>query len=277
MKRILSVQDISCVGKCSLTLALPILSAMGIETSVLPTAVLSTHTAFPSPVACDLTDKLQDMAEHWKKQRIGFDGIYSAYLGKPAQADTVLSLAEDFPGVLIVDPVMGDNGKLYSRIDESFLEKMKLLCQRADAVLPNITEACFLTGTPYRENYDRAFINALLKKIVAMGSRVAVITGVSFEEGKIGVAGLGASSNSVFLYERQKLGENYHGTGDIFSSVFSGAFLKGKTWQEAAVLAAEFTARCVEETMKESRDKRLGVVFERGLPWLINQVKKRSR
>lgn len=272
MKRILTVQDISCVGKCSLTLALPVLSAMGIETAVLPTAVLSTHTAFPAPVFCDLTDHLQTIASHWENQGIEFDGIYSGYLSSPEQAQTVRHLAQRVSGKRIVDPVMGDHGKLYSRMDESFLEEMRQLCQMADVVIPNITEACYLTQTPYPECYDEKFIQHLLEKLVAMGSKYALITGIELESGKIGVMGLCGDTDKFFSYQRQKLGENYHGTGDIFSSVFAGAILLEKDWCDSAVLASEFTARCVAETMKVNRDKRFGLLFERALPWLTENI-----
>ncbi len=272
MKRILTVQDLSCVGKCSLTIALPVLSAMGVETSVMPTGVLSTHTAFAAPVVCDLTDKLGEIALHWEKQGITFDGIYSGYLATPEQADVVISLSEKFPGSLIVDPVMGDNGKLYSRIHEDFLEKMRLLCKRADVILPNITEACYLAGVPYQEKYDRSFVELLLKKLAAMGSKCVLITGISFAEERVGIMGLNAPDGNCFFYEREKLGGSYHGTGDAFASAFAGGLIVGKPWEKAATLAADFAAICVEETIKENRDKRFGILFERALPWLVEKT-----
>lgn len=270
MKRILTVQDISCVGKCSLTVALPVLSAMGVETAVLPTSVLSTHTAFPAPVVQDLTGLLVPMADHWQRIGAKFDGVYTGYLGSEQQVDAVLQMVRRFaPQMLFVDPVMGDNGRLYSGLDSAYIQKMRALCAKADVLVPNMTEACFLTDTPYREDGGEAFIGQLLEKLTAMSCGIVLITGVSFEPGKTGVMGCNGATGDRFYYGQDKLPESYHGTGDVFSSVCAGALLLEKPWQAAVKLAADFTAECIRVTMEETRDKRFGVCFEKALPGLI--------
>lgn len=275
MKRILSVQDLSCVGKCSLTVALPVISAMGVEAAVLPTAVLSTHTAFPSPAVQDLTGQMEAFCAHWQQVGVTFDGICAGYLSSPEQAGQVLRLAEQFrkPGsFLLVDPVMGDNGKLYDRITPEFAEKMRHLCARADVIVPNLTEACFLTDTPYPVEYDEGFIRCLLKKLTDSGCRVAMITGIAYGEDTTGVAGYEGKTDTYRYISHQKLPQSYHGTGDIFCAVCAGALALGKDWQEAASLAGEFTLECIRLTAREPRDKRYGVCFEKALPQLMEKL-----
>jgi len=269
MKRLLTVQDISCVGKCSLTVALPVISAMGVEAAVLPTAVLSTHTAFPAPVFRDLTGDMLPMADHWKEMGITFDGIAVGYLGSEEQVDAVLAIQEKFESFLFVDPVMGDNGRLYSRIDETFAKKVAQLCAKADAVVPNLTEACYLTGTPYPEAYDKAFVRALLEKLTAMGCPLAAITGVSFTEDTVGFVGYDAKQDQFYSYAHKKLPGSYHGTGDIFTAVCAGAMVQGASWEQALKRAADFVLRCMEVTAEEDRDRRYGVCFEKALPELM--------
>lgn len=271
MKRLLSVQDLSCLGKCSLTVALPVISAMGVEAAVLPTAVLSTHTAFPSPVVTDLGNMLEPVSRHWAQIGAGFDGICTGYLSSPEQAEQVLSVIRTLrtPDTLVLtDPVMGDGGRLYSRITPAFLEKMRLLCAGADMILPNLTEACFLTGTPYREGYDEDFLKALLIKLTDMGCAVAAITGVSLTEGQTGVVGYEKKTGAYFSHFHEKLPESYHGTGDIFCAVTAGGLMQGKGWQNALRQAAEFTCRCIRLTAEEGGDRRYGVCFEKALPSL---------
>ena len=162
MKRVLTIQDISCVGKCSLTVALPIISAFGIETAILPTAVLSTHTMFKNFTFKDLTDELEKISDHWKKEQIGFDAIYTGYLGSFEQIDLVceiVNILRDENTLVIVDPVMADNGKLYPGFTEEFAKEMAKLCSKADIILPNMTEASFMLGIPYPgTDYDEATI-----------------------------------------------------------------------------------------------------------------------
>ena len=168
MKRALTIQDISCVGKCSLTVALPIISAFGVETSVIPTAVLSTHTAFKNFTFCDLTDEIEKISNAWQKENISFDAIYTGYLGSSKQISIISELFKTFKtkdNFILVDPVMGDNGKLYSGFDQTFADEMALLCKNADVIVPNLTEASFMLHTPYiASGYDEEYIKDLLKQ-----------------------------------------------------------------------------------------------------------------
>lgn len=246
--RILTVQDISCVGQCSLTVALPIISACGIETCVLPSAVLSTHTAGFSGYTCrDLTEDIPAIAAHWRKEGITFDAVYTGYLGSTEQIAYVADLFS--PGALkIVDPAMADNGKLYPAFDAAFVEAMKGLCAKADYIVPNITEACFLTGTEYKTEYDRAYIDTLLEKLTALGCGGVILTGVSYREGKTGVV---VYEKGVYAYyEHDRLRNSCHGTGDIYASAFVGALVRGKNAYDAAVIAADYTVECIRETAK---------------------------
>lgn len=272
MKRILTIQDISCLGKCSVTVALPVLSAMGVETAVLPTAVLSTHTAFEKPAVCDLTAQMRPTIDHWMQIGASFHGIYTGYLGDVRQVDVVLALQERFqPELLFVDPVMGDHGRLYSGIDMAYVEKMRQLCAVADVIVPNVTEACLLTQTPYPEMLSDCVISRLLEKLLALGCDCAMITGAATEPGKTGVACLN-QAGETFTYTREKLPQSYHGTGDLFSSACAGALLLGKKLPDAAKLAADFTAQCIRCTPEEGRDQRYGVCFEKALPYLWNNL-----
>lgn len=272
-KRILTIQDISCVGQCSLTVALPILSACGLETVILPSAILSTHTGgFTGFTFRDLTDDLDGITEHWAKEGIFFDGLYTGYLGSARQIDQVLSIAssrlkEGSP--LIVDPAMADNGKLYPGFDEKFVEAMKRLTVKADILLPNITEACFLTGTEYRENYDEAYVKELVEKLAANDRQIVVLTGVGYKEGKTGVVVY--ENGEMKYYEHDRIAKGCHGTGDVYASAFVGAFVNGKTPYEAAVIAADYTVECIRGT-QDDPDHWYGVKFEPQLKKLIDRI-----
>lgn len=259
MKHILTIQDLSCVGRCSLTVALPVLSAMGLRCSVLPTAVLSTHTAFPGPRVQSLTDQLLPFAKHWKSLGISFDAISVGYLSDPAQADAVGGLLRllDAP-LVILDPVLGDNGKLYSRMTQAHLEAVRRLCAQADVLLPNVTEAAFLTGNPYEEQPENP--GKLLESLQTLTPRVAV-TGLTAGENSIGVCGAEPGKPPFFRYT-QRIPRQFHGTGDLFAAVLSGSLLRGLSLEKAAARAMEFVRCCVAETERESPH---GVEFERQL------------
>ena len=188
MKRVASIQDISCLGRCSLTVALPVLSVMGVECAVIPTAVLSTHTIFPDFTCRDLTDELLPIARHWKSQQVHLDAIASGYLASPRQTEAVCRVFDMLRGadtLIVVDPAMADHGRLYKPFAPDFPQYMKKVCTRADVLLPNLTEACLLTDTPYREDPDEAFVQVLLQKLSHLAPRV-VLTGVSLRPGAIG-------------------------------------------------------------------------------------------
>ena len=271
--KVLTIQDISCVGQCSLTVALPIISACGVETCVLPSAVLSTHTAgFSGYTFRDLTEDMPAIRQHWVKEGIKFAAIYTGYLGSTKQIDYVADIFADTAAencVKIVDPAMADNGNLYPGFDMAFVEAMKGLCAKADYVLPNLTEACFLTGVEYRKTYDRAYIDLILEKLTALGCKNVIFTGVSYAPGKTGIVVL---ENGVYsYYEHDFLPNSCHGTGDIYASAFVGALVRGKSAYEAAKIAADYTVACIEATAQEENHW-YGAKFEPVLIKLIQSL-----
>ena len=271
--RILTIQDISCVGQCSLTVALPIISACKIETCILPSAVLSTHTAgFKGYTFRDLTDDMPKICNHWENENIKFDAIYTGYLGSTKQieyVERIISSTKKENAPCIIDPAMADNGRLYPGFDADFVSAMKKLCARADYIIPNITEACLLCDMEYPEKYDRSYIDVLLNRLTSLGCHNIILTGISFNSGKTGVV---VYSNGDFLYyEHEKLENSCHGTGDIYSSVFTGALINGHTPYDSAVIAADFTVECIKATA-EVDGHWYGAVFEPILYKLIEKM-----
>ena len=273
-KRILTVQDISCVGQCSLTVALPILSACGFETAILPTALLSNHTAveFNGFTFLDLTSEMEKIVKQWQKENIHFSSIYIGYLGNKKEVDIVKDIYDSIlePNSLkIVDPAMADNGKLYTGFDEEYVNKMKQLVFNSDIILPNISEACLLTDTPYKEQYDEEYIKDLVNKLHYNGAKTVVLTGVGYAKEYSGVV---VSDNDNFkYYQHAKINKQYHGTGDIYSSVFTGMYLSGKSLYEAATIAADFVVECIKNTIDDV-DHWYGVKFESIIPVLAKKL-----
>ena len=274
-KKILTIQDISCVGQCSLTVALPILSACGVETCILPSAVLSTHTGgFKGYTFRDLTDDIPKIRQHWEKEGIRFEAIYTGYLGSAKQIayveDIMTSLGTDHC-VSIVDPAMADNGKLYPGFDAEFVEHMKSLAFRADYILPNITEACLLTGMEYPQEYDEPFVDLLLEKLTRSGAENVILTGVGYSPELTGVVVY--ENGRKQYYEHKKIAKGCHGTGDVFASAFTGALVTGKEAMEAATIAADYTVLCIENTQNDPAHW-YGVKFEPVLPELMKMIRK---
>lgn len=271
-KRILTIQDISCVGQCSLTVALPILSACQLETAVLPSAVLSTHTGgFTGYTFRDLTDDFSKIFAHWEKEKITFDAIYSGYLGSVKQVELVCQIMQtagkkDYQK--ICDPAMADNGKLYPAFNDEYVAAMQKLCAISDFVLPNITEACFLTGIKYQENYDEKYVADLCQKLQNLGAKNVVLTGVGYKKDSTGVV---VAGKDLKYYEHEKIAKSYHGTGDVFASVFVGALLQKKDAFCAAKMAADFVLECIKITQKDG-EHWYGVKFEECLPKLIRDL-----
>lgn len=275
MKRILTIQDISCLGKCSLTIALPIISSMGVETVILPTALLSTHTMFKHYTCLDLSDQIVPITQVWEQEGVTFDAIYTGYLGTEDEIDLVLDVIRRFrkPETLVfVDPAMGDHGRLYPAFDKAYALKNADLCSAADFIVPNITEACFMTSAPFREEYDESYILDLLTRLKALGPETAVLTGVSLSQGKTGVMGMNCRTGEVFSYQNEKIPVSYHGTGDIFSSVSAAALVRGLSSAEAMKLAADYTAHTIEVTMRNPRQPWYGVDFEATIPSLVRSL-----
>lgn len=277
MKKVLTIQDISCFGKCSITVALPIISAMGVETVILPTAVLSTHTMFKNFTVKDLTDQLVPITDHWKKEGLKFDAIYTGYLGSAEEIEIAKKIFAEFGGddtMIFIDPVMADNGKLYAAFDENYAKLNAGLCGTADIIVPNITEACFMTDTEYKEVYGEDYVKDLLQKLAGLGSKVVVLTGVSLSEGKTGVYGLDTRTGEYFTYQNDRVNVSYHGTGDVFSSVSVGAIARGLSMKEAFRLAADYTARTIQVTEENPENPWYGVDFEATIPELVEALGK---
>lgn len=268
MKRILTVQDLSCVGRCSLTVALPILSAMGINCSVLPTAVLSTHTGFPNPHIRSLTEDILPAGQHLAEIGAEFDGILIGYLSDPEQAEAVAELISAFHCPVILDPAMGDQGKLYGGITREHVSVMADLAAMADVVLPNVTEAFLLTGLPYQEQTDGQILRMMLEKLCGRKAETVIVTGVTPTKEKTGFVGI-HREEGMLSYQTDRLGKTLHGTGDMFSAVFAGSYLLGKDPVEAAELAAKFVERVLENTLEATP---FGGEFETQLPWLWQQL-----
>lgn len=269
MKRVLTIQDLSCVGKCSLTVALPILSAMGVSCSVLPTAVLSTHTGFPGPAVHSLTEEMGRFAAHWEEIGAEFDAILVGYLSDPAQAEGVLDVISAFDCPVILDPVMGDHGKCYSGITQEHIGALRDLSGMAQVVLPNVTEAALLTGAPYQAQTDGQYLRAMLQRL-CMGpkTQTVIITGTDSDPEHTGFAGI-CREEGLFSYRADRIGKTSHGTGDMFSAVFTGAYVQGADPLEAATLAANFVERVLIGTGKTTP---FGAEFEKQLPWLWGQL-----
>lgn len=271
--RILTIQDISCVGQCSITVALPILSACGIETCILPSAILSTHTVGFKDFECrDFTDEMTAFAKHWEKENIFFDALYTGYIACARQIDSILQIAKGSlrkDAKIIVDPAMADNGTLYPAFDCKFVGEMKKLCAIADVILPNVTEACLLTGTEYKSKYDESYINSLTHKLLATGAKNVVLTGVSYDEKTTGV--LVCEKGGKYYYRHRRLDRGCHGTGDVFASAFVGASCNGKSLADCAKIAADFTLECIEKTLGDE-EHWYGVKFEKCLKDLMAKV-----
>lgn len=277
MKRIITVQDISCVGKCSLTVALPIISAMGVETCVLPTAVLSTHTAFKNFTFRDLTADITPVCNHWKNEKFHFDAIYTGYLGSFEQLSLVEKIFSDFAAndsLVIVDPCMADNGKLYSGFTQEFAFAMANLCSKADVIIPNMTEASFMLGMEYKPcGYDKNYIEDLIRKLAALGAKNVVLKGIQFDEEKLGIAVYDSSSDKTQWYFHKKMAQSFHGTGDIFASVVTGALMRGMSLYDASSLAADYVVESIKCTLEHADYNWYGVDFETAVPYLIERLK----
>lgn len=276
MKRIASIQDISCLGRCSLTVALPVISALGVECAIVPTAVLSAHTAFPGFVSRDLSDQLTAIAAHWRSQHVHFDALYTGYIASAAQVRQVLDFfdAVRSPDTMIfVDPAMADHGKLYTGFGPDFPSVMAQVVAQADVAIPNLTEACLLTGTPYREEMDEPFVRELLRGVAALGAKRVVLTGVSFTPDKLGAMGYDSCTDTYFTCLDRRQRGSFHGTGDIFAATVVGGMMRGLSLEEAASLAVRFTLACIDVTARDPQADWYGVEFEKALPLLCDTAR----
>lgn len=271
-RRILTVQDISCLGQCSITVALPILSACGHETCILPSAMLSTHTGgFGMPHIRDLTEDFSGILEHWKNLKCSFDAVYTGYLGNVRHMEYVKDIFQHLltdDGMRIVDPAMGDHGQLYTGFDMEYVQAMADLCACADLILPNVTEACMMAGIPYQQDLNADYVSRLMDRMEEICPNV-VMTGIGYSETETGV--LVSQNGQRWHYTHKKIPQSFQGTGDVFASAFVGAWQQGKTLEQAVAIAADFTAKCIEKTWKEPSHW-YGVKFETVLPELVQSL-----
>lgn len=274
MKRIASIQDLSCIGKCSQSIALPVLSAMGLECAALPTALLSAHTAFDGFAACDLTGVLPAMIAHWKRLGLHFDTIYTGYLGSTAQIALVEEFLAHFRTAstpVFIDPVMADRGTLYTGFSPDFPAAMRVLCSHADILTPNVTEACLLTGAEYRELHDESYLRRLLEGLLALGAKTAIITGLRPDAAHMGVAAMSADGK-LALHLTDYIDGMFHGTGDLFAATCVGALTLGYPPEEAIALAADYVLTTIRVTVRHPDRRWYGVDFETTLPYLMKQL-----
>lgn len=273
--RAVLINDMSCLGRCSLTAAMPIISACGIESVPLPTGIFSAHTEFEGFVKEDLTDDISKISNHWKSLGERFDCIYSGYLASCKQAESVKRFLLDFKKsdtLYIADPVMGDNGVFYKGIDDSFISEMRFLCSLADIIVPNVTEACMLTGMEITENYDMSFIKELLISLRNLTAARIVVTGVDFDDGQIGCAVYDSLMGRANMFFTPKSEGRFPGTGDVFASALTAAVMNGKNFFDAVQIAMGFTCKCVETTLETDTDRKYGLCFESEIKNLIKSV-----
>lgn len=279
-KRLLSIQDISCTGRCSLTVALPVISSAGIETAVIPTAVLSTHTGgFTGYTFRDLTDDIELIKAHWLNFDRGFDAIYTGYLA-PRQIDIVKDVISAFKKentIVVIDPAMADGGKMYPGFDLDFAKKMAGLVAKADVTVPNLTEACFMLGMEYPKAYDQNLIRQIIKRISELGPRYVVISGISYTNGKVGVECFDAIKNEFSYFCTDDIKGYFHGAGDIFASALISGLLNGLSIDQSCFLAHDLVHSSILHTLDDEEDDlKFGLHFERAIPDFIDEIIKRK-
>lgn len=271
-KRIAAIHDLSCFGKCSLTIALPVISCFGIECAVVPTAMLSGHfAALPEVNVLDLSENMGVIADHWEQGGVTFDGIFSGYLGTAAQVAQVKHFVETFKGeqtLFVADPAMADRGKLYRGFDMAHVTAMAELCAAADVALPNVTEACLILDKPYTDTHTEGQITELLRGMAALGAERVIITGVSLVPDRVGIACWDGSAPVFF--DRPKTPGHYNGTGDLFASVLTASMVSGAGFLQAAEKAMDFTSRVIAATAANPEHRTYGVDFEQHLRELLD-------
>lgn len=280
MKRVLAVHDISCVGKCSCTVALPVISAAGIECSLLPTALLSTHTGgFDGYTFLDLTNEMEKIFSHFQTLNLQVDAIYSGYLGSVDQIDLLIKKIDYFGekgSLFICDPVMADNGKLYPAFDLNYVQEMKKLVKKSNVVIPNLTEASFILNKEYKLSYSRDEIKDILKELCDLGPKTSILTGVSFEEGKLGAMAYDSVNQKYYDFFTDRIDGYYHGTGDLFSSAVVGCILNNIDLEKTLEIAASFTFDSILKTHQDKLDVKYGVEFEAFIDKYSKNIKQNS-
>ena len=262
--RIAAIHDLSCFGRCSLTIALPVLSAMGCQCCPLPTALLSAHTGFPGNTFLDLTTEMGRIADHWAAMDLQFDAIYSGFLGSADQVDTVARFFDTFKKsdtAVIVDPVMGDHGTAYRTCTPELCRGMRVLAENSDVITPNLTEAALLLDRPYEE-IRQADAYEVVRRLSLGGRRSVVLTGYSSEPGQTGTLCFDRDSGESKAVQTPREPQDFSGTGDLFASVLAGGVAKGVPLFQAAQAAADFVRDCIARTLAEGLTEQDGVDFE---------------
>lgn len=275
-KKILTIQDISCYGQCSITVALPIISAFGIETAVLPSAVLSTHTAgFSGYTFRDLTEDLPDIQKHWEKEGIYFDAIYTGYIGSIKQLDYIKDIIDSRlkpDGIVFVDPAMADYGEFYYGFDQEFADKMGELCKLGDYILPNTTEACYLLHKEWKPDFSKEEMEEIAKDLSEFTKKHVILKGDNHKEGQLGMLVSDKEDSDIQFVYNDKIDHLSHGTGDVFASAFVGSSMLGKSPTSSAKIAGEFTKKAIEKTIGD-KTHTYGVKFEQAIPELYDLLK----
>ena len=279
LKRMAAIHDLSGLGKCSLTVALPIVSASGVECCCIPTALLSTHTGgFKGWTFRDLSEDIVPIASHWNELNVKFDAVYSGYLASPEQGrllEQTIDLIAGENTLVIVDPAMADNGKYYANLGEPMTECFRSLMAKADIVTPNITEACFITNTEYTSGpCTMEFVEDLIEKLFALGPKIVAITGVSLENAKVGVVAKDKDSGKLCVVMNDAREGIFHGAGDIFASSFAALLTRGAELETSLETAEKFVADCIERTEKRGTPRHYGMDFESALPEYIKSIEK---
>lgn len=275
-KRVLSIQDISCTGRCSLTVALPIISSAGHECAILPTAVLSTHTGgFTGYTFRDLTADMAPISDHWAQLGRPFDAIQTGYLARD-QVPLTAAIIERFKTrdtIVLVDPAMADSGRMYPGFDTAFARQMADLVKLADITVPNYTEACFLLGEEYVPDPDRPRVEDLLKKLAALGPRHALISGLHFVPGQVGVLSYDRATDTFDWFATEDIQGYFHGSGDIFAAGLLSGIESGLSLGQSARLAHDLVHASILKTLEDQEpDVRFGLHFEPALPAFIAEI-----
>ncbi len=279
MKRVLTIQDLSCVGKCSLSVALPIISAAGVEASVFPVSLLSTHSAFESYERIDLSHLLESYEKMWEKYNIDFDAVYVGYIGTETGLMQVINCTDrlkNSKNVIIVDPAIADNGEIYSGISNKYIKELKELCKRADVLIPNLTEACILTGTEYKDfGYDDGYVKGIMKKLSHLGCENIVVTGVSFDDSEMGIACYNSKTGKYTKFFNKRYKGVYYGAGDSLASAFTGALMNGISLEDSLEIAEKFISEAVRLS-KEKNSRWYGINFEYAIPKYIEMIEEKK-
>ncbi|RHR30651.1 pyridoxamine kinase [Clostridium sp. AF19-22AC] len=286
-KKIAVINDLSGFGRCSLTAAISVIAAMGVQPCPLPTAVLSAQTGYPSYFCDDYTDKMENFRQEWEKMDAQFDGIYTGFVASEQQIEKIFTFLKTFQRkntFLLVDPVMGDNGNVYAMFTDRLLSLMKELVWKADAITPNLTELCLLTDTDYRmiqnmtdERNLLTIVEQMARNVIKKGPDTVVVTGIHFLDGEDGVEKMGnlaVSGKQVSLSAFPYVGGSYSGTGDLFASVIAAGIARGDKITESIRLAGGFIERAIVDSVKENIPRNDGVNYEQFLGMLMKNTNK---